>query len=263
MHNLKNKTKKWKRFNKEDDLQHWLGQGSLGQESLFLELCPYLYILDQSIYKLAYQVASQHEIRGDKPVALIVSAQDTIGWQIGYISKLFDIYLCSSPDTPGLYEAANKFGGIVSSFDNVNEQADFYLHIDSKWENENDFLLTAKASFRKSINGAFVLKCFGTENELEICWEDGSKTPLSEFLEPSGFFGFPRPDYVLSRCLKDIALKENYGVSAFLKRNKAYFGKNARDYCFDRINDNDFRESFSDDLASCRWATLMFFTIEL
>lgn len=259
---MKHPPREWVRNKKTDQFRHWLGEGGVGQESLFLDLDPYLYVLDQAICKCIALGAHEYDNHEGRPLAVLVPPEESVSWHIGYVGNLYDLLVCAEPDNEIRNEAACQFGAVVGDLRADIEPLQLYLHLDKCWIELGEFVDAVRETRQylgESGMMAFMLNCWGVEGSLEVCWAEGMKSPLSELVDGDKLFDFDSPKSVISKCLTEITASNSFGLGDFLKRHKMFFGKNARDFALDRFQDLDFRDSFSDEDASKRWATLLVF----
>lgn len=232
---------------------HWLGEGRGGQEALFLEVEPTQFFLDQIIasqaaslaHSLDVQAFHRHEKHSQRPFALLVPPETSIGWQLGYLSKHYSVYDSTQLDGLITDRASEHFGAQIVGTDfeqEVEHFLDFCLLANPIWQSWGSFRLWLEQilSLLSDVGILFAVlpSRRSTKGESYILWEDGTESLVEEgliegatALKAQTMFWEPFSE---SRAM------ESERIASFLKRNRAFFGKNVRDLLFQRIRDEDF-----------------------
>ncbi len=232
---------------------HWLGEGRGGQEALFLDLEPTQFFLDQTIASQAASLARALDVQAfhrsekhsQRPFAVLVPPETSIGWQLGYLSKHYSVYASTQLDGLITDLASEHFGAQVIGSDfeqEVEHFVDFFLLANPFWQNWQSF----RAWLRQllpllSDQGVLcaVLPCrIAEEDEVCILWEDASETPVCEGVI-AGDTSL-QAENVVFEPYSEARARESERIASFLKRNRAFFGKNVRDLLLQRIHDEDF-----------------------
>ncbi|MCB0323233.1 MAG: hypothetical protein KDD69_06645 [Bdellovibrionales bacterium] len=236
--------------------RHWLGEGSAGQESLLLELEPIAYVLDQAVASISTAVAHRLSLRHEKPFAVLVPPAGSVGWQLGYLIKRFNVYLCADPTDDHSQEAADRFGAklIRGEFDaELEHEIGFFLFGGAEWEDRNTFAFAVRQAQACTADDGIVSALLLGERtigasgacETRVLWSDGSSSAMAELGGLSGFtLGVPISTHTVELTMANAL--DSGRMSAFLKRNRAYFGRETREMLANRIRDEDFCQHFQD-----------------
>ena len=247
------------------DVRHWLDEGVAGQESLRLELDPFLYAADAAVYRIASSVAHRNRDKNARPVALFVPACGGIGWQLGFLSQHYDVVLICDDADAITVAAAEHFnvelcnGAVPSHFESVGS---FYLMTKLRWGSSSELIDELRDAESWLHPGGVVAAVFLAKEEgegPEICWADGSSVPVKQFANGE-VFRLPKPSAVQSVALPSVNPCDGALVSKFLKRNRAYFGRGVRELFLERASDPDFSEPFGYD-GSINWAVTATWTM--
>lgn len=226
-----------------ENWSHWLEQGADGQETLLLDVTPPLLTLDRAICSRATQIAFR--LRGDRTRrrALVVAPPGVASWQIGFLSKHFEVFVYTPELDPILERISSAFEAtLLESLDELPEHAaDLILLLESNWTDSIKFLEAAQfAAEYLSSEGELlsVLFCEELNGHSEVLWSSGAKTEIVALIGRASrllsqqFRGYESVPIVRS-------LFQNM-AGEFLKRHREYFGKNARDLYMSHINDPEF-----------------------
>ena len=85
--------------------KHWLGEGLDGQESLFLELDPFVFRADATICQMARSIYFELTPQRERLSALLLPDGEAIGYHLGFLSSMYQVYL-AIPEFDELREAA-------------------------------------------------------------------------------------------------------------------------------------------------------------
>lgn len=242
-----------RRRHRRSEARHWLEEGSLGQETLFSELDPYLLATDRILCRRATQLAFRLKRSRETPRAVLLPPAGTVGWQIGHLAKHFELYVwCPEPDE--IQEAAAaKFGAILisGSLDQLPDAcADLIMITDVGWRDRREFA-EAVRELREYLSGEgealCVLRAIDEGTGVIIEWDAGSRLPLGELLAAND----APSEWELAPLVTG---PSDFDLGTFLKRHRTFFGRNARDFCLDRLYDPDFARNARD---STRCAVLL------
>jgi hypothetical protein len=258
---IRNKTKPYSgRHREEGPPRHWLHEGSTGQESLLLELDPCLYALDQALATVAASVAHSVDHGEEKPYAVLVPPAQTVGWQLGFLSKNYNVYVWSETFDEVLGQAADRFGAQVIDGDlyaELEHEIDLFVYTDYSWRSARQFAQTIKETKKLlSVAGkaCFAVSARGDGSLRQVNWQDGSGTSLSKIMQ-EGFPHVAPPEQLRKVCLSQ--LEPNSILPAFLKRNRDFFGRNMREEFLERMQEMDFRGSVGAPAQALIWACLL------
>ncbi|MFN8389103.1 MAG: hypothetical protein U0136_02290 [Bdellovibrionota bacterium] len=250
---------------------HWLGEGIDGQESLFVELDPYLYRADRNLCQVIkfffYELKDSGGLSSDKPWALLCPAPDAVGWHVGVLAEFFQVSILA-PERDELREqVAHRFhaelldSGIPQGREGLYQ---LLVHTDTEWEDLERF----RASVRFARNAiapdgrcSFVLRGEIRDEVASIQWGDGSVTELADLTE-GRIFLLPTPVMSASLSLPEISPDNDEYLQAFLKRHRDYFGRAARGACLARMADDDFRQAFACEAGAYQAAFLLVWDAE-
>ena len=234
---------------REKDVPHWLGEGSLGQESLMGELDAFLFAIDSAIAHQASIVARRVPKSEDVPTAVLVPPEGSIGWHLGFLSQFYEVRLWAheSDEVQGL--AADHFNARIQSGELrswLEYAVDLFLFTDTNWQAEFDFtneVREATSALSDYGSACFVLSGVRVENRLQVCWTSGATRVLDDILE-GRIFGLKPPDQHIIVFLKDELNKSTRSnVVQFLKRHQEFFGKDSKGLCLSRMREADFTKS--------------------
>ncbi len=250
------------RRQREREHNHWLSEGADGQDSLLLELDPYLYCLDQTISTIAASIWHKYEGEATNPFGMLVQSEGSVGWHIGYLSQKYNLYVHCEELDPVIEQAAERFGLQLISMENEHELLhgiEFFLYTRTLW--------TDTSSFSKAVHRAIDLRapdgtiCFalaaeGTRERPVLRWQDGSTNELHEICRDIELFAAEPPEtFVIPLAETDPF--EGLALSAFLKRNRDFFGRDVRDLLVRRMHEADFLDMFSREDGRSRCAVLL------
>ena len=234
----------------DEVVKHWLGEGSDGQESLLLDLDPYLFAADAVLCRAASTVAHRYDGDEKRPLAMLIPPRGTVSWHIGYLAKKFDLCLWIFEQDEIIEEAAEYFNASIFTGelpDGVAGTIDFLLLTEYSWNSVIEFsgaIRTAGSLLSDSGISCAVLRCWGDNDCPTINWGDGGRSGLRELIL-GDIFHLPSPDGYTMISLPDVDPSQGHGVTDFLKRHRPFFGKNARELFFERMRDPDFCQFFS------------------
>lgn len=223
--------------------RHWLGEGVAGQESLLMELTPALYALDQTLASVAGSVA--HRAGSEKPFAIFVPPEGTVGWQLGYLSKKFRIYLWSEASDEFVEAAADHFGAKLVEGDleeSIENEVELFVCTSSCWHSEAHFIEGVRDALKYLAPGGsacFVVEGTGAEGDIRLAWDDETETPLRALIEGS-LFRLPAVGQVHTASLNENAAGDADSITAFLKRSREFFGRHCRELLLQRLWEPDF-----------------------
>ena len=245
-----------------DDSGHWLNEGINGEESLLLELDPYLFACDQMLSTLSSSVAhrAETEAKGELPFAVLVPPEGSVGWQLGYLSKKFNVYIWADEGDDFLREAADQFGAKVISGDletELTQPIELFLFTDD-WQTQSEFISSLReARDCLSICGTIgaVLKAKGLAVPERVCWADGDECGVT-VLQNGGLFPLTAPSELLYARLSDLRPSEGEAFKGFVKRNRPFFGKNLRELLLSRMEEPEFASTFRTAGLESAWVIL-------
>ncbi len=252
------------RGDKEEQARHWMGEGHFGQEALLLDLDPYLYAIDQVLSHRISQIVHAREDERARPLAVLVPPEATVSWQLAYLAQHFDLSLWSDDSDAILQDAVSHFDAEIFSGELpplIHGRLSLFVHTDAAWENRSQLRLALRdtaSSLAADGEIIVVLRCRGKLSQLEVEWSDGSSSDLSEVLERHVIAGLSEPSQVVHLSLADFDPRGSEYLTAFLRRHRDFFGRNARDFFLDRMRDADFSEAFySPQDGAARFATMI------
>ncbi len=228
--------------------QHWLGHGVDGQETLLIDLDPYLYVLDSYICKVSQQIAFSEDLRisklsKERPKAAIILGEELNPWSIGYLSDRFDVVLVTDFIDPIIEETANRFNAIIldeEKFFELEPVFDFVLFFNCSAEIDGKLAKSAfDISHVLSTSGVALFPIINSENsspETRVAWI-ASSLGFREFSEIE----------IYQTNFTELKKLPDFGVLEFSKRHKNFYGKEARDLCLKRLYEDDFQEAVNND----------------
>lgn len=240
---MRRKEKRWRREEKGDNVKHWLEEGSVGQESLLLDVEPQLYLIDQVLCKKVTQLAYQFK---ETPLGIIIPPAESVSWQICFLSKLYDLLVWGDDGDELLLEAAKTFDVEIFSGDIPEDilAVQLFLYLDWGWQSVNDFLIELREVSRYVAEDGeilFVLQTSGHQDTLEVHWQDGSSTVLSEIIERGAY---KKNTEAITFSFSQLAVEREERLNIFLKRHREFFGKNIRELFLRRITESEFQSGF-------------------
>lgn len=231
-----------------DDSNHWLGEGIAGQESLLIDLDPYLYAADPIISKSIAQSARAYSGDNARALGVIVTPAEAIPWHIAHMRKWCEVCVCA-PDYDPLLEE------VVGAFD-----ATLYSNgIPSTLEGKTDLLLFGGGAFRVqsefwealdlaermlSPDGRahFVLRGKGDADNLHVVFEE--EIPCGELFAHESLDAFKYTEDAAS-SFRRLGLEHDLGMGEFWKRHRDFFGKDVRDLVLSRLYEEEFQHLFT------------------
>ncbi len=238
----------WKRQTKEDSTKHWLGEGGVGQETLFLELTVEQYLIDQELCSVAVQIARTGASGPEPPVSLFIPPTSSVSWLIGYLSRLFDTYVWQIDSTETLVlDATSHFAVEIISGELPPDLPPLHLllHAKADWANEREFSLSVRELcqyLHRDGVALFVIHGEDSGEEARIRWASGELSLLGDLLQSLSQYRQLVVPEVTKIFLEPTAIDDRERLRAFLHRHRSYFGRNARDFLLARMSDPDFRE---------------------
>ncbi len=238
---------------------HWLGAGRAGQENLLLELDPKLYVLDQSLAALASAIYHSVALIEDKPYALFFSPGEAVGWQLGYLSKFFNVYVYTESADEVSTEAADRFEAKLLRGDfreELEHSIDLCISTSYAWSEPlhlGKMLKSVRQVLSPGGKCCFAFAAEGENENLEIIWGNGNRSCISNSTWREEIC-VPVPDNVELFCLSDF--EPEVLLPAFSKRNRDFFGKDMRDSFLQRMAEADFKAEFSPQAKPKQWAGL-------
>lgn len=248
---MKRSNRKPETRRKEHDASenHWLQEGTAGQESLLLELDPFLFAADQTISTLSSSIAFNFEPDDyEKPFAVLVPPDGAIGWPLGYLSKHYNTYLALDDEDELACQAADRFNAKIIPVESrleVEHDISFYLNTRLSWRDFAHLAQIARAAFqllRDDGLACFVLPALKRGAKTLIQWGANEPTDFSLF-SSAGVLSLPEPKQVHNCVLSEIDPIEQ--LPHFLKRNREFFGRNTRELFLERMQEADFRDCFA------------------
>ena len=249
------------KHNPPKEQSHWLREGRIGQETLFEELDPYFYAIEQSLASRAASIIKDRR-KSDYPSALLISDSENLGLYIQYVIKH---YQCFS-----WLNAADDFAARACEYFNVQmilgdparsgfEGFDLILVSNMQHEDQLAFsqLICESRDYLNDGGRLYVLLCGGEINgQKYIQWTDSSCVQLEDFMH-GHIFQLSAPHTAQVLTLRKIDRFDAARVHAFLKRNREYFGKNTREIMLQRLREEDFCAAFGIDAnMESRWVGL-------
>jgi hypothetical protein len=244
-----------RRREKKDGEGHWLGEGLDGQESLLLELDPFLYRADRTLCQLIkahfFDLREQGMLPADnKGFALYCPPEDAVGWHIGFLSEFFRLSLLAAERDALQEEVCARFDvEILDSGIPPGREGCYhlFLHSGSSWEDLDRFR-SAVRFFRSVLAPGglciFLLQGSSEQEEESILWHSGPPTALRS-LENGEIFLLEKPAAVSTLNLAEVLPSDEEYLQAFLRRHRAYIGKAAKGACLARMNDEEFSEAYA------------------
>ena len=238
-----------------DRSNHWLGEGSDGQDALFVEVEPGLLTIDHALCKFASQFANAYDGYHTKPLSVLVPPQDAVGFHLGFLHERFDVWLWSANSDDLLESAADHFNAQVIANDlpgSLLGSVDLFVYTDSRWDSAQKFaeeLLEISAFLSEAGQCAAVLPVIIESGEGRILWGVDSTTSVADFIK-SGVFRLESPSASTVVPFKAINTDPSLTASAFVKRHRGFFGKNSEAFCAARFREQDFLESAEDETQS-------------
>jgi hypothetical protein len=219
---------------------HWLGDGIALQESLLFDLDPFSYALDGALASTASRVVHKCLGSSERPLALLVPPRESIPWQLGVLSKKFDIFIWAENYDAMLESAAVRFNATLLNGDlPENASFDFILFTTSDWQNAGQLSEALEEGYRlvsERGSACFILRAAG---EREICWGDGSRSSVEAIRVVAKFESVEHT----AISLRAVFSQTGYGVAEFAKRNRDFFGRYAQDLCLSRLYEEEFQRT--------------------
>ncbi|MDD2943023.1 MAG: hypothetical protein PHC51_08675 [bacterium] len=275
---MSSRKKSLSKIARDADLSHWLGEGSAGQETLFLHFDPYLYAADKHLVSHMNRLSFASEEHDDLPQATLWLADGLpIFWHLPLLCRSYNVTVVSDDDDDILNAATTFFEaeqiGFEEIFKNFTSAVRLLVYMQSCWESRGDFVAVVRAAIQcleEDGEAVFILPAWGDrEDALQVCWADGEYTPLADILAGS-VFRLPAPDGVKSASLADIAALPDLGARAFVDTHRAFWGRNiARgkgavrgrevisQQCYARLLEEDISPYLFDEHRDKRWVVVL------
>jgi hypothetical protein len=236
------------RSDKEDQTRHWLGEGYSGQEALLLDLDPYLYAIDQALcHRISQTSHDKYSVR-PSTTALLIPPSGAVYWQISYLSQRFELSVWADSSDTLVQSAADHFdvelfSGDIPSI--VNGKIGLVVNADFTWNSRAQFLSEIRQlASTVSDGGELIVVMPGLQDGsvINIRWRDDSVSELNQLLEMRGLLGLELPQTIFTQRLNEFDYQNADYLSAFLKRHRLFFGRNARDLFLARMRESDFSQ---------------------
>jgi hypothetical protein len=231
---------------------HWLGEGALGQESLFDDLNPFLFAVDRHLCQFVKKVCREYSGPRVRPNAVLIPPYPQVPWHIAHLSNYFNVVVWSDVGDFVSEAAIEQFGAERYSGSVVClplDGVDLVLQTDPALDNKVEFWTSIRESYEMLSEGGSVAAVLQVENhdgEWVIPWSDGTYDSLVE-VQQNPYCNLFNPGSLVVESLKSGAGVDVFAVSQFLERHQAFFGKKCREFCLSRMREADFV-----DLVNCR-----------
>jgi len=233
------------------------------QQSLFLELDPYIYRADQVLLQTLKSFAFEQRFGSERGRIILLPPPDAVGYQVGVLSEMFDTALFAS-DPDGLHDEITRRFRVELIEDRIPPGRfgtfDAVVYTTYAWEALQDFTEAVLTSFTLTApNGlaAFVLPGMLTTAGASVLWKDGTETDASQF-EHGTIFRLPGVSGLEIIPFSEISMLEDDYLRRFLKRHRSYFGKAALGAALERMRDPDFTSTLTEPESSQRCAIIMY-----
>ncbi len=233
------------------------------QQSLFLELDPYIYRADQVLFQVLKSFSFERRTRSEKPRALLCPPNDAVGYQIGALSELFQATLFAS-DPDSLHDEVVRRFRCELIEDRIPESLggffDAVVTTNYGWNSESEFVeavLTAQMLLTPGGMAVFVLPGLLTPEGGAILWRDGSETKAGAF-EAGEVFRLGAAAAAELIPFSEVTEIEDDYLRRFLKRHRDYFGKAALGACLERMRDTEFTAALTGPDSGQRCALVVY-----
>lgn len=257
-----------KKQREKDELEfHWLGEGINGQQALAAELDPYIYRSDQTIFQKLKASYFERGAGEEKGKLLLCPPDDALGYQMGALAEIFDVFIQTRSWDEFSEEVAEHFrvallrDGLPYE---LNGRLSNILYTNYRW----DSLMTFRELVRKALTllsaegyAHFLLPGQIQSQGAVVSWDDGSSTPLAE-IEQGEVFRLPVPNGIELLPFAAVASIEDDYLRRFLKRHRSYFGRAALGPCLERMNEVDFHETLLGKESKTKCAVLCSWCLE-
>ena len=238
---------------------HWLGEGTAGQEMLLLELDPVLFAVDQALATLSSSIAYHYQpVDYQKPFAVLACPDAALAWQLGYLTKHFNTYLLAENVDEVTDQAADRFNAkLVAGIEEVEHEITFYLNTNTSWSSRLALVNEVRAArtlLAPSGSACFILRAVEDRGDSVIQWSEGIADRLQD-IENGDVFSLPKPDEVSRHTLNDSPPEDL--LPSFTKRNREFFGRNMRELFLQRMQESDFGDCFRKSAQSKIAAALL------
>lgn len=237
------------RVNSDRERWHWLEEGELGQESLLLDLDPFLYAADATICRLAGAAAYDDPGDPERPFGLLVPPHDAIAWQQAVLSRRYRLAVWGDHEDPISEQAADQFKIHLFSADPpefLQSACSLVLLTDSQWRSAEHLAETLQELDQYVGAGGRLILLLRTEltpDGVTVLFRDGPLA-LDRLLELPLFPPFPStptaPSEQITLPLHDLSRSGDDYLAAFLKRHRDFFGRSMRDAMLTRLSEQDF-----------------------
>ena len=237
------------RVNPDRERWHWLEEGELGQDSLLLDVDPFLYAADATLCRIAGAAAYDDPGDPERPFALLIPPQDAIAWQQAVLGRRYRLAMWGDYEDPISEQAADQFKIHLFSDEPpefLKSSCSLVLLTDSHWRSVDHLAQTLQTIDPYVATGGRVLLILRTELSPEgatVLFKEGSM-PLEKLLEQPLYPCFPepaaQPDEVITLPLHDLSRTGDDYLAAFLKRHRDFFGRSMRDGMLTRMSEQDF-----------------------
>ena len=237
------------------DHVHWLGADIDAHETLISELDPILYAIDDVLHGRVNSAAHSYDGNEKRPCAIFLPIPETIGWQLGYISKEYNTYLLSAEQPEGYQGASDTFNIRFldfDAFDRVDFWVDLFISTGYNWPSAHEFftfmnanlpLLSPEGRAYAVLRGSASLT-IDSDIDISLRWHDGSECSLGELLD-CRWHSQAQPVVARSICLPSLDPLDPSKLSTFGKRNKLFFEKEASKLFLQAFaEDKDFSNLF-------------------
>lgn len=226
----------------------WQLQTLDSEESLFIELEPFLFTADAELCQLARTVAFAERTSGEPLSALLFPPREGVGWLQAYLAEHFDVTVCSATVEPLLEEVSQQCGTYAVFGEppaSLRGNVSLAIECETSWHGPEHLSVRfeeLRELLRERGTGACIVPGrLGEDGAVSLCWADGSESDLQDVLRPR----FGRRHVPLHAeelpFAHLVSNREDY-LTAFLKRHRAFFGRGVRGTCLERMADADFRE---------------------
>ncbi len=231
------------------ELPHWLEEGVDGQQLLFDEVTPELFALDQAICSEINRLAHTGVRPTAKPQAILAPPAGAFGWQMSFLAKHLHVNLWSGEDDESFLKAVSQFScGLFSGEipERFRGEIALALFTDSLWGSQREFISTVAevlAVLADDGKAFFCLRGIADAERVQIVWGDGGVSDLNELCGGDAFLpGIGAATLVEKIDLTRKKYLESEYLSAFLKRHRGFFGKDARETLANRVLGADYQE---------------------
>ena len=233
---------------RSEDSTHWLGEGLAGQESLLIDLDPYLYAADPIVSKSIAQSAHHYDGDNARALGVIVTPEEAIPWHIAHMRKWCEVCVCAPSYDPLLEEVAHTFDATLYT-DGIpamlEGKADLLLFGGGAFRVQSEFwgaIDLAERMLSTDGKAHLILRGKGNGDELLVAFEED--IPASEIFSHESLDAFQFTEDA-AQSFRKLGQEHDLGMAEFWKRHRDFFGKDVRDLVMSRLYEEEFQHLFS------------------